>query len=404
MLPIIRTVSPLLTSTVFLLMGVGLLHSLVAVHGRSIGYSVAMIGVLTSAYYAGFLAGTYVVPRLTHRIGHIRSFAFCVVVVTLSVLVQAVTSSYAWWLAMRILQGLLLVGVYAIIESWLNASADRLRRSSIFAVYMMLNLGAGAVAQQFLRLPEEAFVLFCVVAMLFSAAALPVIATSQPEPTMGAVPKVQIRRLFRLAPTALVSSLISGLVLGALWGLLPVYAQASGFDMTRIGTYMSAAILGGVVMQWPLGRFSDRIDRRLALALISACAALVALANLWLPSGRYELALAAVFAFGGMVFALYPSAVAHLVDYVDHAELLSASSTVLLVNGIGSAVGPLVAGALMSRWQPALLFAWFATLNALFAVYALHRFVRRKREVTAHDSFAPLVQTAVDALRKNTPG
>lgn len=401
MLPIIRTVSQLLSSTVFLLMGVGLLHSVVALHGHSLGFSVAKIGVLTSAYYTGFLAGTYAIPRLTSRVGHIRSFAFCTMLVTFTVLVQAVTPSYSLWLVMRVLQGLLLVGLYAIIESWLNASADRMQRSSVFAVYMMLNLGAAAVAQQFLRLPVAAFVLFCVVGMLFCVAGLPVLATREPEPSMQALPKVQVRRLFRLAPTALVSSLVSGLVLGALWGLLPIYAQARGLDMAQIGTYVGFAIVGGVVMQWPLGRFSDRIDRRLALALISACAALLALANLLLPGGsNFALAVAAVFAFGGTVFALYPIAVAHLVDYVDRDELLSASSTVLLVNGIGSAVGPLVAGTVMTRWQPSLLFAWFAVLNGLLALYALLRFIRRKRVVTADDNFAPLVQTALNALRQ----
>lgn len=400
MLSIIRAVSPLLSSTVFLLMGVSLLHSLVALHGRSLGYSVAMIGVLTSAYYTGFLAGTYIIPRLTRRIGHIRSFAFCTMLVTSTVLVQAISSSYPLWLVMRVLQGLLLVGLYAIIESWLNAAAGRMQRSSVFAVYMMLNLGAAAVAQQFLRLPTDAFVLFCVVAMLFCVAGLPVLATREPEPVMQSAPKVQVRRLFRLAPTALVSSLVSGLMLGALWGLLPIYAQDSGFDMAQIGTYVAAAIVGGVIMQWPLGRFSDRIDRRLALALISACAALVALANLALPAGNYALAVAAIFAFGGMGFALYPIAVAHLVDYVDRDELLSASSTVLLVNGVGSAVGPLAAGAMMSQWAPRVLFAWFAALSGLLAIYALQRFARRKREVTVGDNFAPLVQTALDALRQ----
>jgi MFS family permease len=400
MLSIIRAVSPLLSSTVFLLMGVALLHSHVALYGHALGFSVAMIGVLTSAYYTGFLAGTYAVQRLTHRIGHIRSFAFCIVLVTFSALVQAVTSIYVVWLLMRILQGLVLVGQYAIIESWLNASADRRHRSSVFAVYMMLNLGAAAVAQQFLRLPGEPFVLFCVVAMLFCVAGLPIIATREAQPTMEALPKVELRRLYRLAPTALVTSLISGLALGALWGLLPIYAQARGMAPGEIGTYVAAAILGGVVMQWPLGRFSDRIDRRLAIALISGCAALVALANVVLPADNRALATVMVFAFGGVAFALYPIAVAHLVDYVDRGELLSASSTVLLVNGTGSAVGPLAAGALRSWWQPGSLFAWFAVLNAVLALYALNRFARRKRVVPDDDNFVPLVQTALNALRQ----
>jgi MFS family permease len=398
MLTSIRTTTPLLSSTVFLLMGVGLLHTHIALEGKQLGFSVAMIGVLTSGYYTGFLVGTYTVPRLTHRFGHIRTFAFCTALLAVVVLVQALTSAYGAWLVLRVLQGLLLVGLYAIIESWLNAAAEPRHRSSVFAIYMMLNLGATAAAQQLLRLHGEGFVLFCVVAILVCIASLPVVATPQPQPGIHAAPGVQVRRMFHLVPTALVSALISGLVLGAFWGLLPLYAAARGLGADEVGTYMSIAIAGGVALQWPLGRLSDRIDRRLALALITAVAALAALANLVLPSAGHAVATLLVFAFGGMSFAVYPIAVAHLVDYLRRDELLSGSSTVLLVNGIGSAVGPLAAGALMTLMRPEFLFGWFAALDGLLAGYALYRFARRKREVTQEDHFVPLVQTTAGAL------
>lgn len=388
---------PLLLSTAFLLMGVGLLHTHIALQGRGLGFSVAMIGVLTSAYYAGFLVGTYTIPQLTHRIGHIRTFAFCAALLTLVVLIQALDPAYGVWLVLRVLQGMMLVGLYAIIESWLNAASDPRHRSSVFAIYMMVNLGASATAQQFLRIRGEGFVLFCVVAILFCIASLPVVASHQSQPQLRSMPKVQIRRLFRLAPTALVSALLSGLALGAFWGLLPLYAVARGLGVGGIGTYMSVAIAGGVVLQWPLGRFSDRIDRRLALSLISATAALAALVNLLLPNVGAA-AMVVIFVFGGMSFTLYPIAVAHLVDYVDRDELLAASSTVLLVNGVGSAVGPLVAGALMNLLQPQLLFVWFAVLDLMIASYAFYRFIHRKREVTSDDNFVPLVNTTPSSL------
>jgi MFS family permease len=248
--------------------------------------------------------------------------------------------------------------------------------------------------------------LFCVVAILVCLASLPVVATPQSQPSIHSAPGVQVGRMFRLVPTALVSALISGLVLGAFWGLLPLYAAARGLGADQVGTYMTVAIAGGVALQWPLGRLSDRIDRRLALALIAAVAALAALANLALPSAGHLAAMALVFAFGGMSFAVYPIAVAHLVDYLRCEELLSGSSTVLLVNGIGSAVGPLAAGALMTLTRPEFLFGWFAALDGVLAGYALYRFMRRKREVTLEDHFVPLVQTTTGAmgLHPDTPG
>ena len=397
MLATVRCAIPLLLSTVFLLMGVGLLHTLVALRGEALGLSVARIRTLSAAYYAGFLIGTYTVPRLVHRIGQIRAFAFCCTLVVISVLVQAIGSVYWLWLAMRVLQGLLLVGLYVIIESWLNAAAAPRHRSALFSIYMMLSLGAGALAQQLLRLPGEGFVLFCVVAILFALASLPVIDMRQQQPRLHAMPRVQLARFFRLVPTAIVSAFVAGLVLGALWGLLPVYAASQGMDAAEIGTYVSVAILGGVALQWPLGHLADRIDRRLALSGIAALAALVALVQLVFP-GEGIAALALIFAFGGMAFSLYPIAVAHLVDYLERDELMSASSTVLLVNGVGSALGPLVAGNLMNRGQPALLFAWFLALGALLAGYALYRFLRRRREVSAGDHFVPRVSTTAESI------
>ncbi|MGA7297692.1 MAG: MFS transporter [Rhodanobacteraceae bacterium] len=398
MLSSIRTVASLLLSTILLLLGVGLLNTLIPLRGQELGFSVTLLGALTSVYYVGYFIGTFTLPPLIHRIGHIRAFAFCTALVAALVLLQAIGSAYWLWLVLRIVQGLALVGLYAIIESWLNVAAEPTHRNAVFSVYMMLNLGSLALAQQFLRIQGEAFVLFSVVAILVCVAILPVATTRQLQPQIKSIPKLNVGRLYRLVPTALAGALFSGLTMGALWGLLPLYARAIDFAPSDIGTYMSIAILGGAVLQWPLGRLSDRHDRRLALAIISAAAAAVALAILVVPADNHALAMTLIFAFGGMIFAIYPIAMAHLVDYLPREELLSASSSVLLVNGIGSALGPLLAGALMNVLQPWLLFVWFASLNGLLASYALYRFARRKRSPTDDNSFVPMVRTSPVAL------
>lgn len=398
MLTSIRTVASLLLGTVLLLLGVGLLNTLIPLRGQSLGFSVSMVGALTSVYYVGYFIGTFTLPPLIHRIGHIRAFAFCTALVAALVLVQAISSAYWVWLVLRILQGLALVGLYAIIESWLNVAAEPKQRNAVFSVYMMLNLSALALAQQFLRIEGEAFVLFSVVAILICIAILPVAATRQLQPQIQSIPKLKVRPLFRLVPTALTAALVSGLAMGALWGLLPLYARGIGFDSAEIGTYMSVAILGGVALQWPLGRLSDRHDRRIALALITAVASLIALAILLLPGSSHALAMALVFAFGGMSFSVYPIAIAHLVDYLPREELLSASSSVLLVNGVGSALGPLLAGALMNMLQPWLLFAWFAALYGLLAAYATYRYATRRREAVADRNYVPMIRTTPSAL------
>ena len=256
MLRNLRPITSLLTGVALLLLGVGLLTTLIPLRGRALGYSATMLGALTSAYYAGYFVGTFTVPALIQRVGHIRAFAFCTAAVACLVLLHALTSDPWVWLVLRLLAGMALVGLYAIIESWLNAQAEPARRGTVFAIYMMVNLGALALAQQLLRIPGEAFVLFVVVALLVCAATLPVVATRQAQPALQRVPRLELRRLFALAPTAGVGALLTGLAMGAFWGLLPVYVRGLGFDLNQVGTYMSVAILGARRCngRWAAGR------------------------------------------------------------------------------------------------------------------------------------------------------
>jgi MFS family permease len=398
MLRTLRPVASLLTGTALLLIGVGLLNTLIPLRGVAEGYSGTLLGGLTSAYYAGYFIGTFAMPPLVRRIGHIRAFAFCAACAACVVLLHALGSGPIPWLLLRLLTGIVLVGLYAIIESWLNARSSPAQRGTVFAAYMVVNLGSLAVAQQLLRIGGQPFVLFTVVALAVCAATLPVLLTRQAQPQPQATPKLQLGLLFDVAPTAGAGALLSGLAMGAFWGLLPVYARTLGFDTATISTYMSIAILGGAALQWPLGRLSDLHDRRIVLAAVATTAALVAIAAL-AAGGEAWLAMAWIFLFGGMAFAVYPIVVAHLVEHVPPDNLMAASSSVLLVYGVGSALGPLIAGALMSGFGPWSLFAWFAGTHALLATYAAYRFGVRRREPLRTRRFHPMLRTTPAILR-----
>lgn len=397
MLRTLRSTASLLTGTALLVVGVGLMNTLIPLRGIAAGYSETLLGGLTSAYYAGYFIGTFAIPPLVQRIGHIRAFAFCASCAACVVLLHAFGTNPVAWLVLRLLAGIVLVGLYAIIESWLNAQAPPDQRGAVFAAYMVVNLCALALGQQLLRIDGQSFVLFIVVGLAVCAATLPVLATHQEQPQQQATPKLKLRLLFGVAPTAGLGALLTGLAMGAFWGLLPVYARESGFDIVEVSTYMSIAIVGGAALQWPLGRLSDHHDRRMALSLAAAAAALLAVAALLL-GGRGIVAMTVVFLFGGMIFAIYPIVVAHLVDHVKPGDLLAASSSVLLVYGVGSALGPLIAGATMSVLGPGSLFAWFALTQAVLAVYAAYRY-RVFRRAPAHErKFSPMLRTTPAAL------
>lgn len=398
MLRTLRPVASLLTGTAFLLIGVGLLNTLIPLRGMAAGYSGTLLGGLTSAYYAGYFIGTFAMPPLVRRIGHIRAFAFCAACAACVVLLHALGENPIAWLLLRLLTGIVLVGLYAIIESWLNAQSAPAQRGTVFAAYMVVNLCSLALAQQLLRIGGQPFVLFTVVALAICAATLPVLLTRQAQPQPQATPKLQLGLLFGIAPTAGAGALLSGLAMGAFWGLLPVYARRVGFDTATVSTYMSVAILGGAALQWPLGRLSDLHDRRVVLAGVAALAALTALAAL-ATDGDVWPAMTLIFLFGGMAFAIYPIVVAHLVEHTPQDSLMAASSSVLLVYGVGSALGPLIAGALIATVGAWSLFAWFAAIHALLAGYAAYRYGARRREPLRARRFRPMLRTTPIVMR-----
>jgi MFS family permease len=398
MLRTLRPVASLLVSTAFLLASIGLLGTLIPVRGVEAGFSGALLGGLAAIYYAGFLLGTFVIPPLVRRVGHIRAFAFGTACAAGVALLHAL-AAWPWlWLTLRLVDGVMMVGLYTIIESWLNAEAPPRQRGTVFAVYMMVNSGALALAQLLLRVHGQAFVLFSVVALLALAATLPVVLTRQAQPVPQTAPRLQLSRVFRLAPTAGVGALLAGLAMGAFYGLAPVYASRVGFDTAGVSTYMTLGILGGAALQWPLGRWSDRTDRRLALSVVGAAACVLALA-VWGVGGAHLAASGLIFLYCGMAFAIYPMVVAHLVDYLTQEELLAASSTVYLLYGVGSALGPLIVGVAMGAWGAKSLPIWFALTTGALALYAAYRYRAFRREQVPENNFRPLLGTTPSRLR-----
>ncbi len=398
----IRAVLPLtalLAGVALLLAGSGLLGTLLAVRGGLEGYGGQTLGWVMSGYFAGFLAGTFLAPPLIRRIGHVRAFAFCTGLAAIAVLLHPVWVDPAAWFGLRVVTGVALVTLYTVIESWLNAQPDPAIRGRVFAIYMAVNLGALALGQLLLGLGVDGgFMLFSLVAILVCASALPVTLTRLAQPTFPPNPRLGLRRLYAVAPAATLAAGLSGLAMGAFWGLGPVYAGEIGLDRAGISHFMVATILGGALLQWPLGRLSDRLDRRIGLALACAAAAAVALAALpgagWGGGWIYAL----FFAFGGLAFSIYPMSVAHMLDTLPREDLLSGCSSLLLVHGIGAMLGPMIAGELMSRHGPGALPAYFAAVLAALSLFLMARLALNRRPDRHPAAFHPMLRTTPAAL------
>lgn len=407
MFALVLPLTALLAGVALLLLGSGLLGTLLAVRGSLEGYGDQALGLIMSGYFVGFFIGTFLGPPLIRRMGHIRAFAFFAALSACTVLLHAIWVDPIGWGLLRVGTGIALVGLYTVIESWLNAQSSPEHRGRIFAVYMAVNLLALALGQQLLRLaPAESFALFSLVAILVCAAMLPVTATRLTQPALPEAERLSPRRLFLIAPAAAGGALFSGLAMGAFWGLGPVYAARLGLDAGQVATFMTATILGGAVLQMPIGKLSDSGDRRITLGLVCAAAAGVAALLLVLQAPAPWLLYAVFFAYGGLAFAVYPVAVAHLLDHVPPERVLPACSTVLLVHGVGAAIGPALAGALMQRLGPQALPAYFVAMQAAIALYACARLYRRRRGPQQPAHFHPMLRTTptvLELLPENDP-
>lgn len=404
MLPHLLPIGSLLSGTALLLLGTGLLNTLLALRGSLEGFSDQTLGLLGSAYFVGFFIGTLVDPRLIRRIGHIRAFAFFAAAITASVLLHVLLIDAWLWFGLRVITGIALVGLYAVIESWLNGQAAGERRGQIFSVYMTVNLLSLAAAQQFLRLDSPAaFTLFAVSATFVVVALMPVVATRLPPPALTDSPRLPLRKLWKAAPVALSGALASGLAMGAFWGLGAVYAGRMGMDPPDVALFITVTILAGALLQWPIGLLSDRVDRRRSVAAVAGLAA---------AGGGLVIALAitgqslvpGALLFGGTAFAVYPIVVAHLIDHLHHDEILSGNAALLMVHGAGAAAGPALAGALMSWSGPQGLPAFFALTFGPIALFALI-VSRRNTDVIVEEAahVRPMLRTSPVALEMMTP-
>jgi MFS family permease len=400
MLATIVPLSALFSGVAVLLLGSGLLGTLLGVRGTLEGFGDQVLGLIMSAYFVGFFFGTFIAPSAIRRMGHIRSFSFFGALFTCTVLLHAIWVTPLAWGMLRVGTGVAVVGLYTVIESWLNATVDGPQRGRVFAVYMAINLVALAIGQQLLRIASpESFALFSVAAILVCAAMLPVTATRMAQPVLHEAQRLGVRRMFRLAPAASVGALISGLTVGVFWGLGPVYAGRLGLDTAGIAMFMTVTIVGGALLQWPIGRFSDSGDRRKTLVAACLGAALMAGIAMVLPESSTIGFYGAFFFYGGLAFAVYPVAVAHLLDHVDPSEVLPACSTVLLLHGVGAAIGPAVAGFMMAQLGPAAFPGALLLLQLSLGLYVLARVSLRGRRISTTEShFHPMLRTTPTAM------
>ena len=377
---ILAPILALLLSTSLLLMGNGLQGTLLPVRGQIEGFSPLAIGIMGSAYFLGFGAGCLGGPSLIERSGHVRAFAAVVAIASVVVLAHAIVLDPWIWSLMRAATGACFAVLYMIIESWLNEMSSNEDRGLVFSVYTIIQLTVMTLGQLMLMLDEPTnFPLFSVSSALISLSAVPLALTRASVPRPIEAVDIDFRGLYQTAPIGLAGCLVVGLTNGAFWSLAPLFVQESGGDTQQVALFMSTAIVGGALGQWPIGRLSDRIDRRFVVQLTGLAAAVAGVFAAWATTASAELVLLGGFAYGFFSFPLYTVCVAHTNDFVAPDGYVQAASGLLLVYAIGAIAGPLFASALMSNSGHPMLFLYTASIQLTLVLYVIRRMPLRRR-------------------------
>lgn len=384
-----------------LMLGDGLQSTLIGVRASMEAFSTTTTGLLMSAFFVGFLGGSLFTPRMVARVGHIRVFGALASLASAAVLVHGVFVTPLAWTFLRLVSGLCFAGLYIVAESWLNERASNENRGKLLSVYMLVTYSSVAIGQLFMNIAHpRGYELFILTSVLISVALVPLLLSAGSAPHHAQPAALRMRDLYRISPLGVVGAAGSGMSAAILFSMGPVFAAGIGLTVKEISIFMTATVLGCIILQWPVGQLSDRLDRRRVLTGVTFVAAVaVALA---VPATSSPQSLLLVMGlFGGMSLPMYALSISHTNDQLEPEQMVAASGGLVLASGIGAVIGPLFAALLMERFGSQGFLWSLAGIHTLVGVFAIYRMVRRRAKPLAEQGdYYPVTtrasQVAVD--------
>lgn len=368
----------ILLGSAFLMLAGGM-HSLVLpVRGAMEGFPTFSLGLLGTGWAIGFIAGCIYTPRLVRRVGHVRTFGVMASLSVVSALLMVLIIDPSVWIILRALTGFCFAAGAMIVESWLNEQIDNHYRGRIFGIYTMVNLGATTLGQMSLSMVDAAeFTLFALAAIFYALALVPTAVSTASAPGALVETGLDLKALWRNSPIAMVASFLIGVSNSSFGTLGAVFGELINLDVTTIALMMSLPILAGAALQLPVGFVSDKMDRRIVLVAIIAIAVLIDCYFIFATPTSPLLVLVAISVFGAMIYSAYPVIVAHASDHASPGSFIKISGGLLLLYGIGGAIGPLLSGFLMSVAPQTGLFMVTLTAHILIIGYGLLRILQK---------------------------
>jgi MFS family permease len=376
--PAYAQVSALLGSVFILIVGNGLSNTLIPLSATAASFPQLSIGLIGSAYFGGMLFGCLAAPRIIARAGHIRAFAAFVAVSTVTSLMHPMFVEPGAWAAIRAVTGFCFAGLYAAIESWMHDKADNVVRGRVLALYQIVHYAGSASGQQAIRfINPSSYVPFSIVACALALSVLPLAYTRSDPPEPPPVPRLRLAWLFRISPVGVAGALVSGVANGTFWSLAPVFAERNGLGAGGVASFMTAAIIGAALVQWPVGRLADRSDRRHIMLIAISLALASQAAIVWYIKSEPWVLIVLAAIVGASSLVLYPLASSHAQDLGGRQNAVEVSTGMLLAYTIGAVVGPTTAAWLMGWIGPEALFIHNGAIHLAFVIYVIWRLIRR---------------------------
>ncbi|MES2914740.1 MAG: MFS transporter [Pseudomonadota bacterium] len=392
MLKVLTHSWPLLMGVMLLMVGNGIQGTLLGIRGNTEGFTTYQLSYVMAAYFLGFLFGSWAAPKMIRQVGHVRVFAALGSLISAILVIYPVYPDWVVWTVLRVLAGFCFSGIYITSESWINNTASNETRGQALSAYMIVQMIGIIASQVLLNLPDPSgFALFILPSVLVSLAFMPILLAPTPAPAFDSSRRVSFARLFRISPLGCIGMLLTGGVFSAMFGMASVWGAQAGLSVGQISIFVGALYVGGLVLQYPIGWASDRMDRRKLIMGLSAVAAVAMALAAFLPL-PFTALVGVAMVLGGITNPVYALLIAYTNDFLPRDQMAGASAGLIFLNGFGAVFGPTATGWMMERVGPSGFFLFISGLYVALAGYALYRMTRRA---------AP---TVTGAFRTVTPG
>lgn len=389
----------LMLGILLLMVGNGLQGTLLGVRGWLEQIDPSWMGFIMSGYFVGFLGGSKLTPILLRRVGHVRVFAALGSLVSAAFILYAAIVDPVFWLLMRIVVGFCFSGLFVVAESWINDMSANETRGQSLSLYILMQMTGIVVGQLLLNVADPSgYGLFVLISVLVSISFAPILLSVTPTPVFSTSKPMSLGELLTASPLGCVGVFLMGGIFSALLGMSSIFGAERGLSVKQISWFVTAIYVGSVLMQYPVGWISDRMDRRTLIIGLTATASMVALFAASIDAPVWMLLMIA-FCIGAVTNPLYPLLIAYTNDHLETDQMASASGGLIFINGCGAMGGPIIVGYLINKIGPDGFFIFIACLTAGVCLYAIYRITCREAiSVEDTTSYVPVSSTATPVV------